>query len=118
MAVNCFVLPIATEAGDGVTAMETSVAVAPVPLSETFCGLLVAFPLKLNVPVLLPVAPGVKVIEVVQLAPPASRFGLIGQVVVDTAKSTRLELMPEILRVPVWLLVKVTDIAALVVPFV
>jgi hypothetical protein len=69
--------------------METSVPVAPVPMRETFCGLLLALSTKLSVAERVPVAVGLKMIEAVQLAPGASVLGFIGQVEV-TGKSLRL----------------------------
>jgi hypothetical protein len=44
----------------------------PVPAKETVCGLLLALSVIVNVPVLLPVAVGVKDTLIVQLPPAAS----------------------------------------------
>lgn len=59
--------------------MEDKVAVVPLPLRDTFCGLLFAPSTKLRVPGRLPVAVGWKVTDAVQLAPPANVLGLMGQ---------------------------------------
>jgi len=106
--VNCPTLPKATEVGDGVTAIETSMGASPVPLSDTCCGLFDALSLKVSVPDLVPIALGEKTTEEVQLTPPASVLGLSGQVDVST-KSLKLVVIPEIVKADVRLFVSVTD---------
>jgi hypothetical protein len=51
-----------------------SFAVVPVPLSETFCGLPAALSVKLRAAVRVPLAVGLKVTLIVQLAPAASEL--------------------------------------------
>jgi hypothetical protein len=116
VAVNCLLLPSGVKVDGGVTAIETKVGDSPVPLSDTFCQPFVAFPLKVRVPVRVPVACGEKATEEAQLEPPASVFGLIGQVEVTT-KSLRLVVILEIVSGDAWLLLSVTDCVWLVVPF-
>jgi hypothetical protein len=82
VAVNCWVNPAATDGLPGVTAIETKAAVLPVPLKETVCGELLTPSLKLSVALRVPVAAGVNVTVVVQLAPAESLLGLRGQFVV------------------------------------
>lgn len=97
MAANCWVLPKAIDALSGLTAIETRFAGAPVPFSETVCGLLLAESVKLSVPARAPVALGENKTDAVQLAPPAKVAGLMGHVEV-TPKSTRLLAMDVIVR--------------------
>lgn len=52
----------------------------PVPVSGTLCGLPVALSAMLILALRVPVAAGVNVTEIVQLAPAASVLGLSGQV--------------------------------------
>ena len=107
MAVSCRVIPSGIEAGDGVTAIETRVAVVPLPLRDTFCGLLLALSVKLKVPERVPVTVGWNVTDAVQLALAANVLGLMGQFEV-TEKSVRLLAMLEIVRAVDWLFVNVT----------
>jgi hypothetical protein len=100
------------EAGSGLTAIETNVAAVPVPLSDTFCGLLFAESLKLRVPERVPVALGENVTEAEQLAPPAK---VAGQAEL-TEKSARLLVTELIVSDADWLLVRVTVFAELLVP--
>jgi hypothetical protein len=91
--------------------------VTPVPLSVTLCGLPAALSLMLTLALRGPVALGVNVTLIVQVALTASVFGLIGQVFVS-AKSVGFvpaSAMLEIVRAAVPLLVSVTLCAALVV---
>ena len=55
--------------GDKLTAGVTVAAATPVPLNVTCCGLDAALSVTVIVPVSVPVAVGVKVTEMVQLAP-------------------------------------------------
>jgi hypothetical protein len=90
----------------------------PVPLSATLCGLPAALSLMLMALLRLPLADGVKVTLIVQLAPAANVLGLMGQVLV-CAKSPVLvpvSVILVIVRAAVPLFVSVTDLAALVVP--
>ena len=89
------------------------VAATAVPLSDTACGLAAALSVNVIDPVSVPAAVGVKVTEIVQLAP-AGR--LDGQAVVS-AKLPEAA-MPLIERAPAPVFVKVTVCAALVVPTV
>ena len=82
MAVNCWVLPAATEAEAGVTATETRVGAVPVPVSITCCGLEAPVSVTVSVALRAPRALGVNVIEIVQLAPAARVAGLTGQLLV------------------------------------
>ena len=84
--------PICTEAGEGLTEIETRWAVVPLPLRAIFCGLLLALSRKLKVAERVPATLGWKVTDAVQLAPAASVAGLRGQVEV-TEKSLRLVAM-------------------------
>jgi len=63
------VVPLGIELVAGVTAIDTSVAAAPVPVSETDCGLSTALSVKVTAPGRVPVVVGVKVTETVQEAP-------------------------------------------------
>ncbi len=88
------------------------------PERPTLCGLPEALSATERLAVRVPVAEGVKVPEMVQLAPAASVLGLTGQVLV-CAKSAALvpvRLMPVIESAAVPVLVRVTVCAALVVP--
>ena len=82
VAVNCWVVPATMEELAGVTAIETSGGVIPVPLSVTVCGLEVPLSTMVSVPVRAPIAPGVKDTEIKQLAPAARVAGLMGQLLV------------------------------------
>ena len=86
----------------------------PVPVRLDFCGLLLALSLTLNTPVLVPLAVGVNVTLIVHLL-----FGpkLVVHVVAETAKSPVVEITM-LLRVTVWLLVRVNVFGGLVVPTV
>jgi hypothetical protein len=109
--------PSGTDAGEGLTEIETSVAVVPLPLRETFWGLLLAPSVKLRVPDRLPVVVVLKVTDAVQLAPAANVLGLIGQLELRE-KSTRLLAIFVIASDVDWLLVRVTVCEAPVVPTV
>lgn len=95
------------DADAGLTAIDTRFGGAPVPVSDTVCGLLLAPSLKLIVPVRVPVACGEKDTDAVQLPPAASVLGLIGQVEV-TVKSLELLVIEVIFSEVDWLLVNVT----------
>jgi hypothetical protein len=82
VAVNCCVRPAATDGVAGVTAIDTRDGAVPVPLSDTSCGLDLPLSVTVSVPLRAPSAIGVKVTEIVQLAPAASVVGLTGQVLV------------------------------------
>jgi hypothetical protein len=92
MAVNCWLVPCAIDAGVGVTAIETSTEAIPMPVSETVCGLLFALSLTVRVPVRFPVIVGAKLMATVQLELAASEAGARGQVVVSW-KSLKLLVM-------------------------
>jgi hypothetical protein len=84
VAANCWVVPAAMEEVAGVTAIETRAGAVPVPLRVTSCGLEVPLSATVRVPLRAPVAPGVKDIEIVQLAPAARVVGLMGQLLAAT----------------------------------
>ena len=86
----------------------------PVPVRLDFCGLLLALSLTLNDPVLVPLAVGVKVTLIVHLSFDPK---LVVHVVAETAKSPVVEITI-LLRVTVWLLVRVNVFGGLVVPTV
>jgi len=113
--VNCWLAPCPTDAEVGLKEIEVRVAVAPVPLRVTCCGLLVALSVKLRVPDRAPVVVGLNLMEAVQLLFAANFFGLIGQADV-TVKSLRLLATLEMVTPVVRLLVSVTVCAALEVP--
>lgn len=113
VAVSCCCCPIATEGLVGITAMEVIPASDPVPERATVCGLVLALSVTVRVPVRLPRAVGVKVTEIVQLAPPANVFGVRGQVDV-CAKSPETETV-EIVSALVCAFFRVTVFAVLVV---
>jgi len=96
----------------GVTAIETRLGGAPVPLKLTVCGLLFALSVKVNVPLREPCTFGENVTEAVQLAPAASVAGQLEL----TAKSLRLLVIALMLSEVDWLLVSVTVCATLDVP--
>jgi hypothetical protein len=100
----------------GESEIETKLAGAPVPVSETVCGLLVAESVKLKVPDRVPVALGENVTEAVQVAPAAKVAGVVGHVVAVTLKSARLLAMDLNVNADDWLLVTVTVCAVLMVP--
>ena len=83
VAVNCCVLPTATDDPVGVTAIETRGGAVPLPLSVTSCGLEVPLSTIARLPVRDPIAAGVKDTEIAQLAPTARVAGLIGQLLVS-----------------------------------
>jgi hypothetical protein len=83
----------------------------PVPLRLAVCGLPAASSLTLSVPLRVPVAVGLKVTVIGQLAPAAS---VLGQVLV-WAKSP-LAVIDVIVSGPVPVLLSVTVCGALVVP--
>jgi len=84
----------------------------PVPFRFEVCGLLLALSVAFNVPVLEPVAVGLKTTLILQLAL-AARLAV--QVVVETLKSPVVE-MAMLPRATDWLLVSVNVLAGLVVP--
>ena len=98
------------EAEAGVTEIDTSVGEAPVPVSETLCGVRGALSVNCTAPFRVPVTVGVKVTETMQVAPTAM---LVGQLLV-CAKSP-LATIPVILSTAEPLLVTVIVLAALVV---
>ncbi len=67
VAVNGCVVPAAIDGFAGVTAIEVSCVVEPVPRRLAVCGLLLAPSTTVKVPVVLPVTVGVKVTLITQL---------------------------------------------------
>jgi hypothetical protein len=112
VAVYCSELPTNRIAFPGVTAMDSRAGARPVPVRETVWGELAAPSVKVSVPVLVPVAVGVKVTPTLQdlsaATPPV-------QVLVAMAKSPLVEILVK-LRDVLWLLVNVTVWAGLVSP--
>src|SRR5207237_7671843 len=84
---------------------------APVPVSDTFCGLLEAESVSVSVPVRVPPAVGVKVTLTVQLAPAAR---LLPQLLL--CEKSPLVVMELNVTAPAVSLVAVTVLAALLVP--
>jgi hypothetical protein len=79
VAVNCCVLPAATDAVAGMMAIEVNNGAVPVPASATFCGLEDPVSTITSVAARDPRASGVKVTAIVQPAPGARVAGLTGQ---------------------------------------
>lgn len=94
--------------------------VAPVPLSAMVWGLPVASFVMEMLAERPPVAVGVKVTEIVQVAPAANVLGALGQVVVraKSAAFVPVSAMPAIVSGAEPELVRVTLCAALVVPMI
>lgn len=88
-------------------------AAVPAPLRETLWGLLAESAVTWSEPATVPMAEGVKVTPMEQLALAAS---VAPQVVLETAKALRLVETLMLPSVPVPVLVRVTVCAALVVP--
>ena len=65
------------------TAIETREGAVPVPVSVTSCGLEPPLSTTVRVALRAPKAPGVKAIEIVQLAAAARVAGLTGQLLVS-----------------------------------
>ena len=65
------------------TAIDTREGAVPVPVSVTSCGLEPPLSATVSVPLRTPKAPGVKAIEIVQLAAAARVDGLTGQLLVS-----------------------------------
>ena len=76
---------------------DVALDVAPLPLSATVCGLLLALSARFSVAVRLPVAEGVNVTETVQLAPTARVEGLSGQVLVRAKSPAFAPVTPTLL---------------------
>lgn len=76
MAVNCSVSAAITDAVLGVTAIDSRIGDVPVPVSVTNCGLERPVSITVSVAFRLPWALGLKVIEIVQVAPAARVAGL------------------------------------------
>jgi hypothetical protein len=83
----------------------------PVPLSATLCGLSEALSEMLRVPVLVPLATGLKVTEIVQLAPALT---LVPQLLVW--EKSPLAVMPEMVSETLPVLLSVTVCALLLFP--
>jgi hypothetical protein len=81
-------LPKFSEAGSKAAADET-----PVPLNCVVCGEPEPLSLTVKVPLRVPSTEGVKVSEILQLAPAARVLGASGQVVEDSAKSPDGEML-------------------------
>ena len=96
----------------GVTAIDTRLAAAPVPVNDRSCGLPLALSVNVSVPVLVLNCFGEKVTEAVQLAPAAREEG---QVFV-AEKSVGLMVMLVIFSFDVWLFVRVMTCGVLDVP--
>jgi hypothetical protein len=92
---------------------DKAAGVTPVPFTFAVCGEFKALSLTVSVPVRVPSAVGVKVIEIVQLSFVASVLGDSGQSEV-WAKSPEIEI-PVMVRGTVWVLVRTMALAGLVV---
>jgi len=112
VAVSCCGCPTAVDRLTGVTAMEFTDVSDPVPDKAAVCGLVLALSTMVRVPVRVPSMVGVKVTEILQLAPAASVFGVRGQVEV-WAKLPEVEIL-EIVSVLVELFLTLIFCAALV----
>jgi len=89
------------------------VAVAPVPVSETTCGLPLALSLTVSEPVRVPVVVGLNLMLIVQLPPTAREEPQVPKP--PQVKSPAMVSVPKlIVELPV--LVKVTNCAELIVP--
>ena len=97
----------------GVTLIEVKPVSEPVPNKLTCCGLVGTLSETARAPVRVPSAVGMKVMEIVQLPPPANAFGAIGQF--ELWAKSPVETMLVIVRGMLWLLVKVTILEGLVV---
>ena len=76
VATSCCWLPAGNAGFTGVTTMESS---EPVPDRLTVCGLVLASSVTVSIPALVPSEVGVKLAEILQLAPAARVFGDGGQ---------------------------------------
>jgi len=112
MAENGCVVPNAIELEPGLTVIDTRVGVMPAPLSATVCGLLLAESVKVRVPVRVPFACGENVTATWQLEP-ADRLEPHPEL---TLKSLALLVIERSVMDVLWLLVRLTDCGALVVP--
>jgi len=99
-------LPNASDGGDKVT------GAVPVPLNCVVWGEFEELSLTVNIPVREPVAAGVKVTEIVQLAPAPNVPGENGQV--EVSPKLPVVEIPVIVRGTVWLFLRVTLFPALV----
>jgi hypothetical protein len=79
-ARNALVVPRIWLPKDNEVGVRLTAGAVPVPVSPTECGLPVALSFTVRVAERAPVAFGVNVTEIVQLAPAASVAGLSGQV--------------------------------------
>lgn len=113
VAVNCCVLPAATDGFAGVIAIEVNPAVDPVPLRLVVCGLLPALSVTVSVPVRVPTTVGVNVTLIVHFALLATA---VPQVLVCAKSPVTLTL--SIVNAAVILFVNVTVVGLLVVPTV
>ena len=93
VARSCCWPPAGTVGFTGVTAMESR---EPVPDRLVVCGLVLASSVTVSVPALVPSAVGVKLTEILQLAPAARVFGDWGQFE-NSAKSPETAI-PEMVR--------------------
>jgi len=93
VAVSCCCCPTASDGLGGVTPMEFNEVSDPVPDKAAVCGLVPALSVMVRVPVRVPTVVGVKVTEILQVAPAASVFGVRGQVEVEVwAKLPEVEI--------------------------
>ena len=113
VAVSCCCWASGIDGLAGVTVMEAIFVSDPVPDSATVCGLELAVSVMVRAPVNVPIAVGVKVTEILQLAPMARVFGVSGQVEV-CAKLLDAEI-PEIVNTLLEEFRSVTLLTALVV---
>jgi hypothetical protein len=105
------VLPRAKDGELGVTVTDVSWTAVPVPERLTVWGLLLALSVIVTSPVLVPAAVGVNVMLIVHFPKAAT----VNPQVFDCAKSPATTMLV-MERLVGWLLVRVTDVAGLVVP--
>src|SRR2546427_414264 len=103
-----------------VVGTRAAAGITPAPASDTYCGLLAASSVMVTVAVRAPVAAGVKLMLIVQLAPGATEPAPVGQVL-PAAKAKSAACAPEMVMLVRFsgvppLLVSVRFCAALVVP--
>jgi hypothetical protein len=105
-------LPKFTEVGDTLAA-GALVVLAPVPVSDTTCGLPLALSLTVSKPVRVPVAVGLNLMLIVQLPLTARELPQVPRP--PQVKSPEMLSVPK-LTVELPVLVKVTNCAELIVP--
>ena len=98
----------------GVTKIDDKPVTLPVPDRVSTCGLPETLSAMDIVPVWVPKAVGVKVMEIAQLAPPASVFGENGHI--EVWEKAPEATIPKIVSGLAWLFFKVRTFTALAMP--